>query len=97
MAKLPDLDVVLDHEHAPPVAARRRRLRPAATGSAGAVDLRQVQRERGAAADVAGHVDVAAGLLGEAERPGDRPRPVPLPTSFVVKNGSKMRAERARA
>ena len=64
-----DLDVVLHHQHALPRAAGIERGRLRGGGRAGrlGLDLRQVEREGGAAAGRALDRDVAAGLLGEAE------------------------------
>ena len=66
--ELSDLVIVLDDEHRDAVAVGRRRFlgarlqRPLDGG-----DARQVQREPAAAADLAVHHHLAAGLLGEAE------------------------------
>ena len=77
---------------------RARRVRCAARGGLDGVGrhrgLRQVDRERRAPAGLARDRDVAVGLLGKPNA-WLRPRPVPLPTSLVVKNGSKIVSSRA--
>ncbi|GAA0008227.1 hypothetical protein BRDID11002_82340 [Bradyrhizobium diazoefficiens] len=57
--------------------------------------LRQIDRECRAAAFLGRDLDAAAGLLDEADTMLS-PSPVPLPTSLVEKNGSKIRSRIAR-
>ena len=94
--ELSDVVIVLDHEDAVaaaaaagslPVRGGPRRHRPHR-------GLRQVDRKRRALAGVARDRDIAVGLLGKAECLAEA-EAVPLPTSLVVKNGSKIVSSRA--
>ena len=51
----------------------------------------QVNFKCRAFARLARYEDLAAALFDDADRPSTVPAPFPLPFSFVVKNGSKMR------
>ena len=83
-----DIPVVLDHQHTGAVPVFDRLLL-CSGHSEGSYDTGQVQRESGALTDCALDKHLSTRLLNEPDT-CDNPRPVPWPTPFVVKNGSKI-------